>query len=160
MSAEARIVGVGTALPERSMTQEQIWDELFSHHYDGNRLARRIWLRCGVERRYGVVNPIEASSWGTGARMRRFIEEAVPLGKRALEACLADAGLEPADIGLLTVVSCTGYATPGLDILLARELGMSNALERLHVGHMGCYAAVPGLAAASPSPRTRLTRER
>ena len=155
MNRRARIIGVGTALPEHSRTQAQIWDEFFSHHYDGNRLARRIWLRCGVERRYGVVDPVEASAWGTGARMRRFIEEAVPLGKRALEACLADAGLEPADVGLLTVVSCTGYATPGLDILLARELGMNDALERLHVGHMGCYAALPGLAAASDAAAAR-----
>ncbi len=155
MNGSARITGIGTALPTHSMTQEQSWEEFFSHHYDGNRLAQRLWLRCGVERRHGVVNPIEASSWGTGARMRRFVEEAVPLGDRALGACLDAAGVAPSDVGLLTVVSCTGYATPGLDILLARELGMSDAVERLHVGHMGCYAAVPGLAAVADTVAAR-----
>lgn len=39
--------------------------------------------------------------------------------------------------------------TPGLDILLARDLGMNDATQRLHLGHMGCYAALPGLGAAS-----------
>src|SRR5207244_625784 len=47
------------------------------------------------------------------------------------------------------VASCTGYATPGVDILIARDLGMSAALQRLHVGHMGCYAALPALGSAS-----------
>jgi predicted naringenin-chalcone synthase len=50
---------------------------------------------------------------------------------------------------MFTVVSCTGYATPGLDILLARDLGMPDTVQRLHVGHMGCYAALPGLGAAA-----------
>jgi predicted naringenin-chalcone synthase len=47
------------------------------------------------------------------------------------------------------VVSCTGYTTPGLDILLARDLGMTPEVQRLHIGHMGCYAALPGLGAVS-----------
>ena len=35
------------------------------------------------------------------------------------------AGLDAGDVGLFVVCSCTGYATPGLDILLARDLGMA-----------------------------------
>jgi predicted naringenin-chalcone synthase len=62
---------------------------------------------------------------------------------------LAGSGLDPAEIGLFAVCSCTGYATPGLDILLARDLGMSPRTQRLFVGHMGCYAALPGLAVVS-----------
>lgn len=50
--------------------------------------------------------------------------------------------------GLFVVCSCTGYATPGLDILLARDLGMAPDTQRMFVGHMGCYAALPGLGAA------------
>jgi alkylresorcinol/alkylpyrone synthase len=36
-----------------------------------------------------------------------------------------------------------------VDILIARDLGMSASTQRLHVGHMGCYAALPALGAAS-----------
>src|SRR5919202_1042468 len=53
----------------------------------------------------------------------------------------------PGDVGLFAVATCTGYATPGLDIRLASDLGMPPGLQRLLVGHMGCYAALPGLAA-------------
>jgi len=81
--------------------------------------------------------------------MQRFVAEAMPLGKEAVGAALDDAGLAPSDVGLFTVVSCTGYATPGLDILLARDLGMQDSVQRLHVGHMGCYAALPGLGATA-----------
>ncbi len=81
--------------------------------------------------------------------MRRYQVEAVPLGKEAADRALTDAGLAADRLGLFAVCSCTGYATPGLDILLARDLGMSPYVQRLFVGHMGCYAALPGLGAAA-----------
>jgi alkylresorcinol/alkylpyrone synthase len=55
----------------------------------------------------------------------------------------------PADIAQFAVVSCTGYTAPGLDILLARDLGMAPSVQRLSIGHMGCYAALPALAAVN-----------
>ena len=79
--------------------------------------------------------------------MRRYLVEALPLGKEAVGRALTDAGVAADDIGLFAVCSCTGYATPGLDILLARDLGMPPTTQRLFVGHMGCYAALPGLGA-------------
>jgi predicted naringenin-chalcone synthase len=146
----ARIQGRGFAVPG-AMDQAQLWDEYFVHHYDGNRTARRVWSSSGVTTRHGVVDPRveDVASWGTGARMARFAQEALPLGKEAVASAIADSGLTAADIGLFAVVSCTGYSTPGLDILLARDLGMTSAVQRLFVGHMGCYAALPGLGAAS-----------
>ena len=120
------IASVASALPETSGSQEEIWDERFRHHYGEDAAAKRVWMRCGVGRRYGVVDPIAegVAEWGTGKRMERFVAEALPLGRRAVEDALAAASVAPEEVDLLTVVSCTGYATPGLDILLARELGM------------------------------------
>src|SRR4029434_4348626 len=82
-------------------------------------------------------------------RMRRYLTEAMPLGKSAVCDALAAAGVAAADIGLFAVCSCTGYVTPGLDILLARDLAMAPDTQRLFIGHMGCYAALPGLGAAT-----------
>jgi len=56
---------------------------------------------------------------------------------------------------MFVVVSCTGYATPGLDILIADDLGMPLSVRRLIVGHMGCYAAIPGLGAAADFVRSQ-----
>jgi len=146
----ARVTGAGSALPA-PMDQQRLWDGFFRQHYNDARLARRVWQQSGIATRRGVVDPTveDISGWGTGARMQRFLTEAMPLGKEAVSGALADAGVDAADVGLLTVVSCTGYVTPGLDILLARDLGMTPAVQRLHIGHMGCYAALPGLGATS-----------
>jgi alkylresorcinol/alkylpyrone synthase len=109
----ARIQGRGFAVPG-AMDQAQLWDEYFVQHYDGNRTARRVWSSSGVTTRHGVVDPRveDVGSWGTGARMARFAQEALPLGKEAVASAIADSGLTAADIGLFAVVSCTGYSGP------------------------------------------------
>jgi predicted naringenin-chalcone synthase len=144
------IVGMGSAWPAPTR-QQDLWDGFFAGHFDDQPRAEAIWRNAGVAWRGGVVDPTveDVSGWGTEARMRRFVTEAVPLGAEAVDRCLADAGLAAADIEQFTVVSCTGYSTPGLDILLAEHLGMGPSTQRLHIGHMGCYAAVPGLASVA-----------
>lgn len=146
----AALTGAAHALPA-PMDQTALWDGFFRDHYADARLARKVWEHSAIRTRRGVVDPTQEdiSGWGTAARMQRFLAEAMPLGKEAVGGALADAGLAPSDVGLFTVVSCTGYVTPGLDILLARDLGMTDAVQRLHIGHMGCYAALPGLGATA-----------
>jgi predicted naringenin-chalcone synthase len=144
----AVVTGAGAALPA-TLDQRAAWDGFFARHYEGVRAAERIFMGAGVQRRHAVANPMDEdlSGWGTGARMTRYIQEALPLGKQAVAGALDAAGLAPGDVGLFAVATCTGYATPGLDIRLASDLGMPPGLQRLMVGHMGCYAAIPGLAA-------------
>jgi predicted naringenin-chalcone synthase len=150
------ITGRGHATPP-PMPQDALWEGFFADHYGHSRDAETIWRRSGVRTRHGVADPRvdDVSQWSTSARMRRFVTEALPLGKEAVSACLADAGLDARDVDQLTVASCTGYATPGLDILLARDLGMRSDAQRLHVGHMGCYAAIPALATVADAARAR-----
>src|SRR3954463_1682076 len=144
----AAVTGAGHALPA-SYEQAEVWDGYFARQYAGLRAAERVFRGAGVRRRHAVVNPVDEdiSQWGTGARMERYVTEALPLGKQAVAGALDAAGLAPGDVGQFAVATCTGYATPGLDIRLASDLGMPVGLQRLLVGHMGCYAALPGLAA-------------
>ncbi|WP_067509109.1 type III polyketide synthase [Actinoplanes sp. TFC3] len=148
-NGRAVIAGLGTALPP-SAVQSELWDNYFSQHYaNGGRrgLAKRIFEHSGVRTRQAAVSPLleDVSDWSTERRMRRYQVEAVPLGKEAVGRALTEAGIGADELGLFAVCSCTGYATPGLDILLARDLGMSPQVQRLFIGHMGCYAALPGL---------------
>jgi predicted naringenin-chalcone synthase len=144
----AVIAGVGTALPPQA-AQEDLWRGYFARHYAGpaQALAGRIFTNSGVRTRQAAVSPLleDVSGWSTERRMRRYQVEAMPLGKEAVARALTAAGVAADQIGLFAVCSCTGYATPGLDILLARDMGMSPNVQRLFVGHMGCYAALPGL---------------
>lgn len=146
------LAGLGIAHPPAA-SQDELWEGFFTNHYSGvqRALAKRIFANSGVRRRHTAVNPLleDASGWSTERRMQRYLAEAMPLGKSAVTDALAAAALDPEDIGLFAVCSCTGYVTPGLDILLARDLGMSAATQRVFVGHMGCYAALPGLGLVS-----------
>ncbi|WP_018349824.1 type III polyketide synthase [Longispora albida] len=146
----AVLAGLGTAFPP-PVTQAELWEGYFSRHFAGAPIAERVFRNSGVTTRHTVLNPLteDVSGWSTGQRMRRYVEEAVPLGKEAVLGALADAGVGVADVGLLAVATCTGYATPGLDLMLARDLGFDPALRRLVIGHMGCYAALPGLGAVA-----------
>ncbi|MEV0728742.1 3-oxoacyl-[acyl-carrier-protein] synthase III C-terminal domain-containing protein [Polymorphospora sp. NPDC050346] len=142
------VAGLGVALPPTA-AQRDLWEGYFAGYYGGatRSLAERIFTNSGVTTRQAVVNPLleDLSGWSTERRMARYLVEALPLGKEAVGRALTDAGVAAGDLGLFAVCSCTGYATPGLDILLARDLGMAPDTQRLFVGHMGCYAALPGL---------------
>jgi predicted naringenin-chalcone synthase len=152
VTGTATIAGLGTAFPP-SVPQDDIWAGFFEGHYEGGRraLAKRIFANSGVRTRQAAVSPLleDVSDWSTERRMRRYQLEAIPLGKEAVSRALTDAGVAADELGLFVVCSCTGYATPGLDILLARDMGMAPTVQRLFVGHMGCYAALPGLGTAT-----------
>jgi alkylresorcinol/alkylpyrone synthase len=112
---------------------------------------------AGIDQRHSAIDPRaeDLSDATTGTRMDRFAELAVPLGCVAVENALNASGLAADDIDLLTVVSCTGYVTPGVDIMVARQLGMRSSLQRLHIGHMGCHAALPALATVADAASAR-----
>jgi predicted naringenin-chalcone synthase len=146
------IASIGISHPS-TLRQDDIWRDFFDDHYAGvqRALARRVFANAGVVTRHCVVNPLleDVSNWSTKTRMDRYLVEALPLGKEAVSEALHAAAVDPAELGLFAVCSCTGYVTPGVDILLARDLGMSPRTQRLCIGHMGCYAAMPGLGAVT-----------
>lgn len=151
----AAVAGVGTAVPA-AVGQDELWRAGFAGHLGDDPVARRLWRRAGVERRHAVaVPPDDVRTWTTEARMRRFVEAALPLGKEAVAGCLAEAGIDATDVDLLAVASCTGYASPGLDVLLARDLALRPSTERVFIGHMGCYAALPGLGVVADAAVAR-----
>lgn len=83
----------------------------------------------------------------TGERMAVYRDVAIELGGAALQAALTNAQASRAKEAItdLFVISCTGYMAPGLDVLLARDLGLPRTVRRVGVGHMGCFGALVGL---------------
>lgn len=146
----AVLTGFGTAFPD-AVEQNVLWADFFRDHFNGSRLAERIFASASAHRRHTVANPVkeDLTEWSTGERMRRYAAEAPPLGQRAVADALAQAGIAASEVGLLVVVSCTGYSTPGLDIKLLEAFDFQPDTKRLLVGHMGCYAALPALDSAA-----------
>jgi predicted naringenin-chalcone synthase len=75
--------------------------------------------------------------------MTIYAEEAPRLALAAI-AKLPELGA----ITHIVVASCTGFVAPGIDQIIARRLGLSDDIERILIGFMGCYAAVTALRTA------------
>jgi alpha-pyrone synthase len=121
------------------------------------RLFGRMAERCGIERRYSVLARSgepgqlddarlyrDGAFADTGRRMQVYAERASDLAFRAA----LDLEDDLAGITHLVVVSCTGFAAPGIDLALIDRLALSPRVERTSIGFMGCYAAINALRLA------------
>lgn len=84
----------------------------------------------------------------TALRMRAYREYAAKLAEPAARQALTESGCLPEAVTHLITASCTGFSAPGLDIQLVKRLHLSREVMRLHVGYMGCHAAINALRAA------------
>ena len=129
------------------------------------KLFMRMAERSGIEHRWSVLEPgpggrphneeggfYHPDMPATSARMRRYAEEAPELALRAIERLREQVPLD--GITHLVVASCTGFVAPGIDQIIARELGLAD-VERTLVGFMGCYAAVCALRTAHHIARSQ-----
>ncbi|MBI1375307.1 MAG: type III polyketide synthase [Phycisphaera sp.] len=105
---------------------------------------------------------VNAQGPTTADRMAHYREAAPALAAEACGVALADADVDADRITHLVVVTCTGFASPGVEAELIQRLGLRHDVTRTHVGFMGCNAALNGLqvarafAAADPAARVLL----
>lgn len=159
MNGNPRIVASATASPPANFGQDRVrdtfyvralgpdWDERPELADTIERIAH-YFASTQVHCRQFVVDPMEyyEEHRTTGDRMAAYERYAYPLAREALSASLASINHGgPSGVTDFVVVSCTGYAAPGLDITLARDLGMPSDVRRVVIGHMGCYGALAGL---------------
>lgn len=151
----ARINRLATAVPACDFEQDyRAWA---LRQLEGRREAKlysRMAERSGIEHRWSVLSEEDAKlDVGTGfysaaapstaQRMTIYAEEAPKLSLAAIGK-LGELG----EISHLVVASCTGFVAPGIDQIIARKLGLSDEVERVLIGFMGCYAAVTALRTA------------
>ena len=149
--ALALLRGLGTAVPRVRIGQDELIDELASlWELSGARRERwaRLCRASGIQQRYGTRPPREVISLPTSARMNIFAEESPPLAVEAADRAIRAAGINASNVTDLIVVSCTGFAAPGLDVALVERLGLSGRVRRTMIGYMGCFGAITGLRSA------------
>lgn len=127
------------------------------------RLVEMIYERTGIETRYSVIDDRLKSdglfhtlpdgsinSPTTGQRNALYAkaarELAVKLARKTFAECPQ---FVPSDITHVVFASCTGFANPGPDYHIVRELGLKESVERYTIGFMGCYAAFPAMRMAA-----------
>ena len=161
--------GMGTALPPFGIDQAEAAEISRPFHClseDQERLLPVLYRRAGVKRRYSVVleadaGPLETrqsffpapqsvNDHGptTAARMERFDQESGAIAAAAARNALADAGVGPETVTHLITVTCSGFAAPGFDVSLIRNLPLGPDTSRTQVGFMGCHGALNALRVA------------
>ncbi|MEX0876741.1 MAG: type III polyketide synthase [Phycisphaerales bacterium] len=151
------IIGIGTAVPEHGISQEQA-AELAARFDPGNgRAVQALYRRSGVLQRGSVIaddaGQIELFSPDaplptTAERMGLYDDFATHLAEQAARSAIDRSGVRPNTLTHLITVSCTGFAAPGVDYELIRQLGLGADVRRTHIGFMGCHGAVNALAVA------------
>lgn len=156
---------LATRVPEHSYTQEHARDRMKQWVRDprAQRLVHALYNRSGIGRRHSVIGDWAGEGAGlftagedgglrqptTGERNRIYTRESRRLGVALAHDLFARGGmLVPGDVTHVIFASCTGFANPGCDYHIVRELGLRAGVERYTLGFMGCYAAFPALRMA------------
>jgi alkylresorcinol/alkylpyrone synthase len=152
-SASATIVATATALPPHRASQDEVkaaYQRLFP--MEPRRLAAvltSIFDNAHVEHRYSVLPLDEVDRRRSLTEtMAAYKQHALPLAREVTRTVLARAKLNPDQIDLFIMVSCTGVVIPSLDAHLVDELGFRRDVRRLPITELGCAAGAAGLARA------------
>lgn len=159
----ACLLSIGTAVPERVITQDAVADMAcrIAGQNGRERAIRAIYRRAGVSSRGSVLigsdgvmslfreKPgVSPDGPSTGERIGVYTASASELATRASDQAIERSGVHASEITHLVTVSCTGFEAPGVDCALIERLGLPARVRRTHVGFMGCHGAINGLAAA------------
>lgn len=170
----AAILALGTALPAHRASQIDIARWMiasFAHKPAVGRWLRTVYANSGIDTRYSCIDdflrpacearfapgqPLEKIPT-TAERMAIYERESAPLGAAAACTALtrlaatsyASLATVTASITHLIVTTCTGFFAPGLDLAIAKRLGLSSTVSRTVIGFMGCSAAFNGLRSAT-----------
>jgi len=156
---QARIAGIGTALPEHVIRQHDVRSvieglfgtrvpeiERILHVFDHDHIRTRRFVR-----------PIEwyAEPHGLKDCNEVFVESATELAVQAAHKALERSGIAARDISAVIVVSTTGIATPSIESKLMQRLQCSPHTSRIPLFGLGCAGGVVGLARAAELCRAR-----
>lgn len=150
-----KIVSAASSFPAQYYSQTVLLEALkqrWAGKLDAEkvRMLERLHSRVGVDGRYLAYPLSEYESIETwGQANDRWIQAATDLGGQSLRRALAQAGLQPTDLGALFFVSITGVSSPSIDARLINRLGLSANLKRIPIFGLGCVAGAAGLARAA-----------
>ncbi|HEY6880550.1 MAG TPA: 3-oxoacyl-[acyl-carrier-protein] synthase III C-terminal domain-containing protein [Polyangiales bacterium] len=147
------IVGTATALPRHRYDQRelaQVAQRLLPKLDVKPEVLWRFFRHAEVEQRY-LALPAERyeSLDGLGARNDAWLEAALPLAERAVDAALRDAGLAPADVDIAFSTTITGLAVPSLEARLMNRMPFRPDMKRVPMFGLGCLAGCAGVARAA-----------
>jgi len=155
--SSVRVLGIGTATPDGRMNQQaaaEMVAAIGSASPGRARAMAQLFERSGIESRSMAIIEGKEQRFYNGAtpdtaqRMREYHDKAPRIAHRACRHAMEAASVDASRVTHLVTASCTGLASPGIDIALIQSLGLASSTERMHIGFMGCHAAINALRAA------------
>ncbi len=158
---------LATRVPQYAHSQAHTRDRLKSWSSDTRtrRLIHAAHNHSGIDTRHSVLPDFQDGvapalyrpeadgrlvSPGTAARNDCYAQAAPRLAVDTARQALGEGGsFRASEVTHVIYVSCTGFANPGPDFHLIRELGLPATVQRYTLGFMGCYAALPALRMAA-----------
>ena len=156
------LIDIATASPPFEVEQTKAAEELKSRMGKERATSRLIDMAAsysGIDKRYIVVPDAEAENSDkfftntdgkhfnpdTKSRMDLYEKWSVKLTTEAVEKLFSKNKINPDDINRLITISCTGFFAPGIDYYLINRFNFPKTIKRMHIGFMGCAAALVGL---------------
>jgi prepilin-type processing-associated H-X9-DG protein len=164
----ATLCSLGTAVPKFAIDQEMAAKVAQSLRLTSrwNQALPQLYRKSGVKRRGSVLltsDPNESQSCQTffqevtsdkpcgpttKERMVAYAQYAGPLLQEACEIALERSEFDGRQVSHLVTVTCTGFASPGIDHWIIQSMGLQSSTQRTHVGFMGCHGMINGLRTA------------
>jgi alkylresorcinol/alkylpyrone synthase len=148
----ARILALTTAQAGPAISQEEMFESFYRDLFAAVPDAEKLFMSTQVRQRRLAWPPkvYYGEGWpGMRSRIEAWEASVLGMGRETVAGVLA--GVDSDRVGSYVFVSCTGYAGPTPELLLAKEFGLPQNLRRTFVGHMGCYAAFNGIKVALDS---------
>jgi len=163
----AFIQNISTAVPEQSYDQDFLRERMKEYISDDKmtqRIIHRIYSKSGIDKRHTVIRDFHSNgdprfffqedgslnSPSTGQRNELYAEKAKELFVKTAQQTIDENNtVTKSDITHVITVSCTGFFAPEPGFEIIKQLGLSPATQRFHLGFMGCFAAFPALKMAN-----------
>lgn len=150
------ITGIGTAAPEKRLTQRECWEGLKAEASFARLTSRsRAILQkvlCGdngiATRHFALDKVAEVFQLTPDVLQARFAKYAPAIASQAARRALTDAQCKETDIDAILVSTCTGYLCPGLSSYVVEQVGLRPDIFALDLVGQGCGAALPNLRTA------------
>lgn len=144
IDARPRLLSIGTANPPHRYRQE----ELLERFKVEDPKIRSLFTSSHIRTRHLYLPPADERgqpSETQGELLRKHERGALEIGPEAVDRCLAPLGLGVRDIDHFTVLTTTGYLTPGLSARIMKKMGFREDCSRADIVGMGCNAGLNGL---------------
>lgn len=151
------IISIAEVVPRNEMKQDQVSAfarELFSQTFKDIERLLKAFQNGQIEKRHFA----KSIDWYKQDRTfeeknKAYIDEAVELGKAAIEKCLSNnrflkKNVPYEEIDAIFFISTTGMATPSIEARIMNQLAFSPHTKRTPVWGLGCAGGAAGLSRA------------